>query len=264
MRTDTAGPVLDAASGYVSLGIFGATAHIAYYDGTHGDLRLALWDGQAWTDEQLDGDAADVGRFASLAMDRLGHHSIAYYDATNQAVKYIALGLNSTPDQYVTNVITSVVGVTSLSLALTMGEAWSAHIAYTSLVSNTVGVLAYAGGWRNDVVESGGGAAPSGVSLVVSDRERLTYIVGGSLRYAWRSATLQIPEFNALRPCTDTAVDQNAFYTARVSLSFLRGTGQPKLIWAVAVGRWALRGVLLFRREPGSRRHQPQAGCLCA
>ena len=118
-----------------------------------------------------------------------------------------------------TNVITSVVGVTSLSLALTMGEAWSAHIAYTSLVSNTVGVLAYAGGWRNDVVESGGGAAPSGVSLVVSDRERLTYIVGGSLRYAWRSATLQIPEFNALRPCTDTAVDQNAFYTARVSLS---------------------------------------------
>ncbi|MCA9970601.1 MAG: VCBS repeat-containing protein, partial [Anaerolineales bacterium] len=90
-HTNVAGPPLDAGSGHLSGGwLPGGHVVVSYYDGVRGDLRLATWDrtSGAWTDERVDGAAADVGQFSTLRVDAHdGVPVVAYYDATNQAIK---------------------------------------------------------------------------------------------------------------------------------------------------------------------------------
>ena len=63
-------------------------AHIAFYDETLGDLRYAYFNGITWVYSTLDA-IGDVGRFVSLAIDRVNNHRhICYYDDTNRDLKY--------------------------------------------------------------------------------------------------------------------------------------------------------------------------------
>jgi hypothetical protein len=68
---------------------------ISFYDAERGNLMLARCNGDELTLQVLDGedpdtgiDTGDVGQWASLAVDADGDASIAYYDRTNQALKY--------------------------------------------------------------------------------------------------------------------------------------------------------------------------------
>jgi len=76
---------------YPSLGFDSLSrATIAYYKKTGGDLKLAvLLPEDAWAYELID-EAGDVGRSTALTAQPLtGRWSIAYTDATNNAVKYV-------------------------------------------------------------------------------------------------------------------------------------------------------------------------------
>lgn len=80
---------------FASIGLAGGAPVIAHYDGGRGDLLLSRLGLTGWTTARIDGldpttgaDVADVGRFASLAVAPDGTVSIAYYDATNRALRY--------------------------------------------------------------------------------------------------------------------------------------------------------------------------------
>jgi hypothetical protein len=71
--------------------------HIAYYDAVNGALWYATNmsgtncgpGGSSWTCIPVSGGAAkDVGRYASLAVDSAKRFHIAYYDATDETLKY--------------------------------------------------------------------------------------------------------------------------------------------------------------------------------
>ena len=76
-----------------------ALSILAYYDGDNGNLKLAYYTGIAdpdcyndngWMCPVLDSDG-DVGRYASLTAQRTPYDElfrVAYYDATNQQLKY--------------------------------------------------------------------------------------------------------------------------------------------------------------------------------
>jgi subtilisin-like proprotein convertase family protein len=79
----------DMVGKYSSLALDPTTAYprIAYYDETNKRLKYAEWNGTSWQKVVVDA-SADVGAFASLALDANGNPSIAYYDATNKSLKY--------------------------------------------------------------------------------------------------------------------------------------------------------------------------------
>ncbi|MCJ7737185.1 MAG: hypothetical protein MUQ10_07720 [Anaerolineae bacterium] len=69
-------------------------AHIAYYDAGNGDLRYATnssgnncGPGNTWTCYAVS-TLNDVGRYASMYVDSASNFHIAYYDATNDLLKY--------------------------------------------------------------------------------------------------------------------------------------------------------------------------------
>jgi hypothetical protein len=92
--------LIDAGEGvgqYASLAVDSDDhLHIAYYDAGNGDLRYATSrsgsncgpGGDTWTCYPVTGAYLDVGQYASLYVDSEDHFHIAYYDATNDTLKY--------------------------------------------------------------------------------------------------------------------------------------------------------------------------------
>ncbi len=67
----------DDVGRWTSLGVSGGTYYIAYYDKTHGSLKLARGTPGSWSVSVVD-DTGDSGRYASIAFDASGNPSIAY------------------------------------------------------------------------------------------------------------------------------------------------------------------------------------------
>lgn len=89
---------------YAQIAVIGGRARIAFYDRGTGDLKMARrGDDGTWAvsvldghDEELDVDTGDVGRFASMRLDANRNVTIAYYDATRGALKYLRPGASTT------------------------------------------------------------------------------------------------------------------------------------------------------------------------
>lgn len=96
---DASVAALGAAADYgrhASLAISLGQPVVAFYEATGGDLLLATRAGDAWSVVVLDGrdpetnaDRSDVGRHASLAVDSRGDVSVAYFDRTAGALRYV-------------------------------------------------------------------------------------------------------------------------------------------------------------------------------
>ena len=77
---------------YSSIASGGTGVFVSYYDADNGDLKLAVCTSlcdrtnASWTVTTVD-SAGDVGRYTSLAINGAGNPLIAYYDATNNALK---------------------------------------------------------------------------------------------------------------------------------------------------------------------------------
>jgi predicted GH43/DUF377 family glycosyl hydrolase len=89
------GDAIDAGQ-HASLAIASSgLPRLAYYDATGGDLKFLACDDTACaggndSPVMLDGDAIDAGRYASLKLGVGNAPLIAYYDATNGDLKYLA------------------------------------------------------------------------------------------------------------------------------------------------------------------------------
>jgi hypothetical protein len=80
--------------GYSSIAIDANNCvHISYYDGTmnqftyRDSLKYAYWDGSSWSIETVD-DAADIGRFTSIAIDSHNFPHISYIDYEESILRY--------------------------------------------------------------------------------------------------------------------------------------------------------------------------------
>ncbi len=60
---------------------------VAYYHKTKGDLRFAAFDGSNWRISDIDADAADRGRSATMAVNSIGRFGVAYEDSTTGKLK---------------------------------------------------------------------------------------------------------------------------------------------------------------------------------
>ena len=80
---------------FSSIGIQTNHPIVTYYDKTYGNLMLAARKDNKWTTTLLDGadpesgqDTGDVGRWPSLIVNGAGNISVAYFDATQGALRY--------------------------------------------------------------------------------------------------------------------------------------------------------------------------------
>jgi hypothetical protein len=75
---------------------------ISYYDATNGKLKLASRSGSIWTRTTLDGSDSTtddvVGQYSSLVLDSADAPQIAYYNATDEHLRYYRLGAAVTLD----------------------------------------------------------------------------------------------------------------------------------------------------------------------
>ncbi len=67
----------------------GGHPHIAYYDGTNGDLKYALWDGSDWHLETVDSEGI-TGMWCSLALDSQDRPRVSYMDYSDYDLRYAA------------------------------------------------------------------------------------------------------------------------------------------------------------------------------
>ncbi|MGD8626691.1 MAG: hypothetical protein PVJ34_19295, partial [Anaerolineae bacterium] len=194
-RVNSAGPALDADSGPLSAALLpGADVGISYYDGLNGDLRLATWHRLAdtWTDELIDGLlGADLGRLNALQTDGTdGFPVVAYYDETNDAIKYAY----KEGAWQIETAVPNAGGVTSLALALGLNSRLRGRIAYTTAAGDDLHLAVLRDGtWQVEPVSSGAGAAFGQVALALGGRPYLAYVAAGAgPRFALRSATLDV------------------------------------------------------------------------
>lgn len=61
---------------------------ISYFDWNSGDLKYVEKTGVTWGTPEVVNYRGDVGRYSSLALDARGNPHIAYYDRTNEDLKY--------------------------------------------------------------------------------------------------------------------------------------------------------------------------------
>ena len=211
--TNTAGPVLDAASGALSLALTPSTGQyccsvdISYYDAVNKNLRLAVWKDAAWHDYLIH-SAGDVGRVNSLAywQDFNDGFIVVYSDDTNGSLR-IARGLDGSwfddPE------LGGVGSVTDLSPLWADGYADERRFAY-STAGGAFLVAAKGGGsaWDTTTVESGGGATLDHLGLSVGGgRVHLTYTRNGTVMvHAVSLATNADLYYNPLQPCVNNPI----------------------------------------------------------
>ncbi|MCB9765790.1 MAG: hypothetical protein H6739_38805 [Alphaproteobacteria bacterium] len=81
---------------YLSMAVMSdGSPAVSYYDRTKGALAFAIWNGEGWDEERIDGytnesglDVGDRGKYTSLVVDGSGAAWITYYDATNGNLFY--------------------------------------------------------------------------------------------------------------------------------------------------------------------------------
>ena len=192
---------------YVSMALDpeNGTSYISYYDTTYDDLRMAKYVGSGgncgpdntWSCETVD-SVGDVGKYSSIAVDPTdGYPIIAYYDATNGALK---LAIGSGVGWIFKTIHDPLLGSAGLYVSLKLDSTGKTRIAY--YFSNLMGAdslwyVEHVGGgagnctdnnYQCDPVDSGDRVGKyASLALDSSDQPRIAYYDGGndSLTYAY-------------------------------------------------------------------------------
>lgn len=146
----TTGPN-DRVGKYSSLALAPTTffPRIAYYDETNTRLKYAQWNGTSWQRVVVDSDA-NVGAFASLALDTSGNPRIAYYDTTNTSLKYASRSGTTWTSETVDDA-----GDVGQYASLTIDSTGNPHIAYYDADNLCLKYATYSGSaWDISVVDT--------------------------------------------------------------------------------------------------------------
>jgi hypothetical protein len=246
IHTNTAGPALNAASGYPHIArLPGANLGVSYYDGVNGDLRFAQLDtlSGVWSDGAVDGLlGSDVGRLNDLQVDGTeGEPVVAYFDESNDAVKFAYRDGGAW--QLETAVPVSGT-VTALALELGLDSRTRARITYVTDAGDLMLAILDGGTWETAPVASGVATDPNAVSLDLDARPHVAYVhtIDG-LVYAFRSATLDLDASLAKSLPAPTGGYYNPLDACKAVLNFLLGDDlaarasdlvQPRLLGPLA------------------------------
>ena len=164
---------------------------IAYYDGTNGDLRYAVLDGERWIAARVD-RTGTTGLYPSLVFDRSGRAVVSYYDKTNGNLR---LGRRSTAGVWSVKTIDGATDNVGRYPSLAVDRNGRLGVAYENA---RTGDLRYAkensvgGSWTPATIDRG----PSGVpwtSLVFdqSNRPEIGYYdaTPGNVKFARYTGT---------------------------------------------------------------------------
>jgi hypothetical protein len=145
---------------YASLATLAANVPgIAYYDVTNADLKFArnaAADGSgAWTITTID-STGNVGQYASLVVLPSGFPAVAYYDATNGALKY---AVNDTTDGSGTWTLTTVddTGDVGQYASLNVLGDGSPGIAYYDVTNSALKLARFGSAWVLETVDQSSG-----------------------------------------------------------------------------------------------------------
>jgi len=183
--------------------------YISYYETSHEDLRMAKYVGSGgncgsnydWSCETVD-HAGDVGKYSSIAVDPTdGYPIIAYYDATNGALK---LAIGYVFGWIIKTIHDPLLGSAGSYASLKLDSTGKTRIAY--YLSNFMGndslwYVEHVGGgagnctdnnYRCTLVDSGDRVGKyASLALDSSDQPRIAYYDGGndSLKYAYHNGS---------------------------------------------------------------------------
>ncbi len=192
--------------------------YISYYDATNKDLRMANRtpsDGNCgpddtWYCQSVDSED-DVGEYNSIAVFRSGSSwkvGIAYYDATNFALKYAVRTCNIFCIWSISTIVQSFDALNAVGqhASLAFDSTGAAHISYHRIYQFDVDELNYAhyvgsggncgvgnaaGKWQCEKVDTGEGMGLfTSLDVNGSDKPRIAYYdaANGDLRYAFGGA----------------------------------------------------------------------------
>ena len=163
----------------------GGVVHIAWYDATDGDLRYANNSGGLWAVVSVD-SVGDVGRYVSMAVDKLGAVHLAYLDYTKQDLKYATDSVKA--GQFVAQMVDGTASAAGFYSAIALDAAGKVHIAYYELVgSDLLYATNLSGAWQTNVVDSAGTVGQHASLAVASDGTvHISYrnVDAGTVRYA--------------------------------------------------------------------------------
>jgi hypothetical protein len=156
--------------------------HIAYYDGTNGDLRYAVRSDGVWTFETVDG-VGDVGQYCALALDSYGNPHISYYDATNQDLKYATKSGVVWTIQTVDAILNA-----GLATSIALDAADRPHIAYRGYTGLRY-ALKSGGVWSITNISIQGDVDATSIKIDSSGYPRIAYhdYINLDLDYAWQT-----------------------------------------------------------------------------
>jgi hypothetical protein len=213
LHTNTAAPTLPPGSGPLSAAVLAdGNIGIAYYDAANTGLRFALWNAEmeSWSDEPVDGNGGDIGRLNSMQADGdCGCPVVAYYDETNDALKY---AYRTGAGWQIETVTPSAGGVSSLSLELGLNSLQRPRLAYMTAHESHFAHKDH-GSWAFETIAEGLNN-PGSAALGLDIRPHIAYpdVLDG-LQYIFRTATLDVDttipappevtggEYNPLSPC---------------------------------------------------------------
>jgi hypothetical protein len=200
LTANLAGPTAAGGSGHSSAARLSDGRIVASYFrslGEAGELRLATWDGQAWTDELVVSGLAPAAPYNSLAIDAVENEpAVAYYRQGQQQIWYAfrqAGNWQSAP------AVNAVSNLNALSLQLALDSRRQPRIAYTA--GNRLH-LAHGnnGAWQTRLVFEQEGLTLNGVSLGLDQRQHIAFGSSSGLRYAVTVASSAGPDPVVLTP----------------------------------------------------------------
>ncbi len=163
------------------------TTHISYYDGYH-RLKHAKGTGTTWQNEIVDGPDPWVGEFTDLAITTAGGPRIAYFDRSNQSIKYARIfqgdWISETVAYGSENGRYSSIAVDDLGIP---------HVSYLGELRGLKYAVLSGTAWITTVVDAGRDIGKdTSIDINSVGEPSISYYAGhpfNDLRYAWQDSS---------------------------------------------------------------------------
>lgn len=167
------------------------SVHISYYysaSSGSGSLRYATNYSGSWSNEEVDASSSDVGKYSSIAVDSNRTVSIAYYDATNSALRLSSTQITAVP----------VISLNPVSLAFGSVNRWASSslpitISNSGQATLSISSISLSGASASQFSKDSCSSVPSGGNCTVT--VTLTPDSGGL-----KSASLSIASNDPVTP----------------------------------------------------------------
>jgi hypothetical protein len=193
-----AGPPAGPGSGYLAAArLSDGRITVSYFQATGGQLRLATWNGESWTDSLVATGLAAAAPYHALAVDAVENEpAVAYYQPATQQIVY---AFRQGAAWQTETAAAGVNGLTGLALQLALDSHRQPRISYAAADSLWL-ASGQDGAWRRELVYKEANLTLNGVSLVLGQRQHIAAGSSSGLRYAATIAASAGPEPLLLPP----------------------------------------------------------------